>query len=119
MRCLADNVTIHINRRNAGLIIATPGRIQDFIGRKLADLRQIQMLVLDEADRMLDMGFLPAIRRIVSILPRDRQTLCYSATMEQSVAHIVHDYMREPVRVALGSVLKPAESVHLKAYEVR
>jgi ATP-dependent RNA helicase RhlE len=116
---VSEKLQIHSIRRNAGLIIATPGRLQDFIDRNLADLRQIQMLVLDEADRMLDMGFLPAIRRIVSILPRDRQTLCYSATMEQSVAHIVHDYMREPVRVALGSVLKPAESVQLKAYEVR
>ncbi len=116
---VSEKLQIHSIRRNAGLIIATPGRLQDFIDRKLADLRQIKMLVLDEADRMLDMGFLPAIRRVVSILPRDRQTLCFSATMEQSVAHIVHDYMREPVRVALGSVLKPAESVHLKAYEVR
>jgi ATP-dependent RNA helicase RhlE len=116
---VSEKLQIHSLRKNAGLIIATPGRLQDFIDRKLADLRQIQMLVLDEADRMLDMGFLPAIRRIVSILPRDRQTLCFSATMEQSVAHIVHDYMREAVRVALGSVLKPAESVHLKAYEVR
>jgi ATP-dependent RNA helicase RhlE len=116
---VSEKLQIHSLRKDAGLIIATPGRLQDFIDRKLADLRQIKMLVLDEADRMLDMGFLPAIRRIVSILPRDRQTLCFSATMEQSVAHIVHDYMREPVRVALGSVLKPAESVHLKAYEVR
>jgi len=65
------------------------------------------------------MGFLPAIRRILAILPRQRQTLCFSATMEQSVAGLVNEYMREPVRVALGSVRKPAESVQLTAYEVR
>jgi ATP-dependent RNA helicase RhlE len=106
-------------RVGAGLVIATPGRLQDFISRNLVDLKQIKILVLDEADRMLDMGFLPAIQRIVAILPRRRQTLCFSATLEQSVARLVHDYMRQPVRVELGSVLKPAESVELKAYEVR
>jgi ATP-dependent RNA helicase RhlE len=106
-------------RVGAGLVIATPGRLQDFISRNLVDLRNIKILVLDEADRMLDMGFLPAIQRIVGILPRRRQTLCFSATLEQSVARLVNDYMRQPVRVELGSVLKPAESVELKAYEVR
>ena len=116
---VSERTQIHSLRGGCGLIIATPGRLQDFIDRKLADLRQIKMLVLDEADRMLDMGFLPAIRRIVAVLPRRRQTLCFSATMEQSVANLVHEYMREPVRVALGSVLKPAESVQLTAYEVR
>ncbi len=106
-------------RAGSGLVIATPGRLQDLVNRKFADLRHIKMLVLDEADRMLDMGFLPAIRRIVALLPQRRQTLCFSATLEQSVAGLVHDYMRDPVRVALGSVLKPAESVQLTAYEVR
>ncbi len=116
---VSEKAQIQNLRAGCGLVIATPGRLQDFIDRKLADLRHIKVLVLDEADRMLDMGFLPAIRRIVSILPQRRQTLCFSATMEQSVAMLVNDYMRAPVRVALGSVLKPAESVQLKAYEVR
>jgi ATP-dependent RNA helicase RhlE len=116
---VSEKTQIHSLRSGCGLIIATPGRLQDFIDRKLAQLRNISMLVLDEADRMLDMGFLPAIRRIVDTLPTSRQTLCFSATMEQSVANLVHEYMREPVRVALGSVLKPAESVQLTAYEVR
>ena len=67
---------------------------------------------------MLDMGFLPSIRRIVSILPKERQTMCFSATMEASVAHLVKDYMRNPVRLAFGSTLKPSENVRLQAFEV-
>jgi ATP-dependent RNA helicase RhlE len=116
---VSEKAQIQNLRAGCSLIIATPGRLQDLIGRRLADLRQIKVLVLDEADRMLDMGFLPAIRRIIAILPTKRQTLCFSATMEQSVAGLVNEYMHEPVRVALGSVLKPAESVQLQAYEVR
>jgi len=116
---VSENAQIQAVRNGAGLLIATPGRLQDFIGRRVVDLKHIKLLVLDEADRMLDMGFLPAIQRILAILPKKRQTLCFSATMEQSVAGLVQNNMRDPVRVALGSVLKPAESVKLRAYEVR
>jgi ATP-dependent RNA helicase RhlE len=116
---VSEKAQIQSLRAGPELVIATPGRLQDLMTRNFADLRQVKMLVLDEADRMLDMGFLPAIRRILSTLPKRRQTLCFSATMEQSVAGLVDEYMDDPVRVALGSVLKPAESVQLKAYEVR
>jgi len=116
---VSEKAQIQSLRAGLGLVIATPGRLQDLVDRRFADLRQVKLLVLDEADRMLDMGFLPAIRRILSTLPTRRQTLCFSATMEQSVAGIINDYMQNPVRVALGSVLKPAESVQLRAYEVR
>jgi ATP-dependent RNA helicase RhlE len=116
---VSEKAQIQSLRGGCEFVIATPGRLQDFITRKFADLRQVRILVLDEADRMLDMGFLPAIRRILQILPQKRQTLCFSATMEQSVASLVADYTREPVRIALGSTLKPAESVSLEAYEVR
>jgi ATP-dependent RNA helicase RhlE len=116
---VSEKSQIQSVRSGSSLVIATPGRLQDFISRRLIDLREIKILVLDEADRMLDMGFLPAIRRILAVLPPRRQTLCFSATMEQSVASLVNDSMRDPVRVAVGSVLKPVESVRLQAYEVR
>ena len=74
---LSEQVQIQALRKGAGLIVATPGRLQDLIARSLVDLEQIEILVLDEADRMLDMGFLPAIQRIIAILPRNRQTLCF------------------------------------------
>ena len=116
---LSEKTQIQALRKGAGLIVATPGRLQDFISRGLVDLGRIEILVLDEADRMLDMGFLPAIQRIIAVLPSNRQTLCFSATMEQSVARLVQDCTRDAVRIALGSVLKPAASVELTAYEVR
>ena len=116
---VSEKAQIDSLRAGSEFVIATPGRLQDFITRKFANLRHVKILVLDEADRMLDMGFLPSIRRILQVVPEQRQTLCFSATLEQSVAALVHDYMRDPVRVALGSILKPAESVRLEAYEVR
>jgi ATP-dependent RNA helicase RhlE len=116
---LSETTQIQALRKGSSLIIATPGRLQDFIDRKLINLRGVRILVLDEADRMLDMGFLPAIQRILSVLPANRQTLCFSATMEQSVARLVNDYTHQAARIALGSVLKPAASVKLTAFEVR
>lgn len=104
--------------RAAQLVIATPGRLEDFLRRKLVKLSSTEVLVLDEADRMLDMGFLPAIRRIAENLPRQRQTICFSATLDPAVAHIVSDFLRDPQRVELGSTSKPAASVKLQAFEV-
>jgi ATP-dependent RNA helicase RhlE len=105
-------------RKGAALVVATPGRLEDFLDRRLVTLSGVNTLVLDEADRMLDMGFLPAIRRIVGHLPKERQTLCFSATMEGAVTQLVQDYTRNPVRLKLGSTLKPAENVRLQAFEV-
>jgi ATP-dependent RNA helicase RhlE len=116
---VSEKAQIQSLRAGSGLVIATPGRLQDLMNRKFVNLQHVKILVLDEADRMLDMGFLPAIRRILSALPKQRQTLCFSATMELSVAGLVSENTRNPVRLALGSVLKPAESIQLKAYEVR
>jgi ATP-dependent RNA helicase RhlE len=105
-------------RRGARLVVATPGRLEDYLERKLVSLTGVTTLVLDEADRMLDMGFLPAIRRIVAKVPRERQTLCFSATMAEAVAKLVKDYTRNPVRLSFGSTLKPSENVRLQAFEV-
>src|SRR4030095_2291741 len=115
---LSEKQQLHSLRRGARVVVATPGRLEDFLDRRLVDFRGLRMLVLDEADRMMDMGFMPAVRRIVGALPKNRQTMCFSATLEASVAHLVTDYLRRPVRVAIGSVLKPSENVRVQAFEV-
>ena len=115
---LAEGNQLSALRRGARLVVATPGRLQDFLDRRLISFQTLQVLILDEADRMLDMGFLPALRRIAKVLPKDRQTMCFSATLEASVAHLVSDYARNPVRLAFGSTLKPSESVRVRAFEV-
>jgi ATP-dependent RNA helicase RhlE len=115
---LSEGPQLMALKKGARLVVATPGRLQDYLDRRLVRFDGLRTLVLDEADRMLDMGFLPAIRRIAAVLPRERQTMCFSATMEASVAHLVNDYMRKPVRIALGSTLKPSENVRVQAFEV-
>jgi len=115
---LSQGPQLNAIRKGARLVVATPGRLEDYLDRGLVQFSALQTLVLDEVDRMLDMGFLPAIRRIAAILPKERQTMCFSATLEASVAHLVKDYTRNPVRLAFGSTLKPSENVRLQAFEV-
>jgi ATP-dependent RNA helicase RhlE len=115
---LAERAQLDAIRRGARLIVATPGRLEDYLKRKLVRLDQVKILVLDEVDRMLDMGFQPAIARIAAMLPAVHQTLCYSATLEGSVKEVAHKYLKDPVRVEIGSVLKPAENIELRTFEV-
>jgi ATP-dependent RNA helicase RhlE len=105
-------------RKGAHVVIATPGRLNDFLERNLVKLGSARTLVLDEADRMLDMGFLPTIKRIMAALPADRQTVFCSATIESSVAHLISSHLKNPVRIAVGSTTKPAEHIDLHVYEV-
>ena len=115
---MAEGPQLDTIRRGARLIVATPGRLEDYIKRRLVKLDTIKMLVFDEVDRMLDMGFQPAIARICAELPKQRQTLCYSATLEGQVRQVAQQYLSNPVRIEIGSVSKPAESVDLRAFEV-
>jgi ATP-dependent RNA helicase RhlE len=115
---LAEQSQLQAIRRGARLIVATPGRLEDFLKRKLVRLEGVKILVLDEVDRMLDMGFQPAIARIATTLPAVRQTLCYSATLEGAVKDVARKYLNNPARVEIGSVLKPAENVELRTFEV-
>jgi len=105
-------------RKGARVLIATPGRLGDYLGRGLVNLSGVRILVLDEADRLLDMGFLPAIEKIMALLPAGRQTLFFSATIESSVRHLVARPVPNGVRVQVGSAAKPAEQVDLHLYEV-
>ena len=116
---LAEGPQLEAIRRGAQLIVATPGRLEDFLDRKLVNLSGIKMLVLDEVDRMLDMGFKPAIRRIAAALPADRQTLCYSATLSPEIRDVARDYLKNPVRIEIGSVLKPCPTSSCKPSKSR
>lgn len=115
---LAEEPQLRSIRQGARILVATPGRLEDFLERRLVNLGRVRILVLDEVDRMLDMGFQPAIRRIAAALPPVRQTLCYSATLEGAVRQVASSYLKNPARVEIGSVLKPAENVKLQTFEV-
>jgi ATP-dependent RNA helicase RhlE len=105
-------------RNGSQVLIATPGRLSDFMGRNLVDLRAVRILVLDEADRMLDMGFLPTVKKIIAATPPDRQMLLFSATIQSSVKHLVETHVRNAVRVEAGDTSKPIEKIELHLYEV-
>jgi superfamily II DNA/RNA helicase len=95
----------------AHIVIATPGRLQDLAERRLVDLGHLRILVLDEADRMLDMGFQPQVDRIVRRVPKDRQTMFFSATLDGAVGNLARAYTREPIRHEVESETETVEGV--------
>ncbi len=115
---LSENNQLDQLDRGPRLVVATPGRLEDFLRRRSVNLASVEMFVLDEVDRMLDMGFLPAIRRIVGAIPKTRQTMCYSATLDANIREIVRDYVQNPVRVEIGTTSKPSDRVELRVYTV-
>ncbi len=115
---VSERTQLNAIRKGARVLIATPGRLYDFLSRNLVNLSGVRMLVLDEADRMLDMGFLPTVDRILSATGAGRQTLLFSATIESSVKRLVETHVRNAVRIEIGSTTRPVETVDLHLYEV-
>ncbi len=115
---LSENTQLDQLERGPRLVVATPGRLEDFLRRRAVNLNAVEMFVLDEVDRMLDMGFLPAIRRIAGAVPKTRQTMCYSATLDANIREVVKDYVNNPVRVEIGVTSKPSDRVELRVYTV-
>jgi ATP-dependent RNA helicase RhlE len=106
-------------RSGVDLVVATPGRLIDLIGQRAGNFSGVEFLVLDEADRMLDMGFLPQIRQIVKALPQKRQTLMFSASLSREIEKLTHEFQRSPKIVEIGRRANPAETVTQFVYEVR
>jgi ATP-dependent RNA helicase RhlE len=105
-------------RRGVDILVATPGRLLDHVQQKTVDLRQVEILVLDEADRMLDMGFIHDIRRILALLPATRQNLLFSATFPDEIRKLAGSFMKDPVTVEVARRNTPAELVGQVAHPV-
>jgi ATP-dependent RNA helicase RhlE len=105
-------------RRGVDIVVATPGRLLDHVEQRTMDLRQVEILVLDEADRMLDMGFIPTIRRILALLPAKRQNLLFSATFPDEIRKLANSFMHDPVTVEVAPRNRPVELIAQCAYSV-
>ena len=115
---VSERPQIQALRSGTEMVIATPGRLLDLMGQRCANFTNLEHLVLDEADRMLDMGFLPAIRRIIQALPKKRQTLLFSATLSKEIEALTHEFQHHPKTVQIGRRSNPAETVTQLVYEV-
>ncbi|PWK38129.1 DEAD/DEAH box helicase [Cupriavidus plantarum] len=105
-------------RRGVEILVATPGRLLDHVQQKSVNLSQVQMLVLDEADRMLDMGFLPDLQRIINLLPAQRQTLLFSATFSPEIKRLAASYLKQPVTIEVARSNSTNENVRQMVYQV-
>ncbi|MEP6716315.1 MAG: DEAD/DEAH box helicase, partial [Terriglobia bacterium] len=115
---MSEAKQIQALRRGAQVLIATPGRLQDFLDRNLVSLEAVRIVVLDEADRMLDMGFQPAVESILRKTAKERQTMFFSATFEGGAERLISKYMKNPVRITVGSTTRPADRIEMHLYEV-
>ncbi len=98
------------------IIVATPGRLIDYMRQGVISLSKTRIVVLDEADRMLDMGFMPDVRRILRKTPRGRQTALFSATFPEPIAYLAQEFLRDPKRIAIGTVATPAEGITQRVF---
>ena len=115
---VGEQPQIRALRAGTDIVIACPGRLLDLMGQRCADFSQLKFLVLDEADRMLDMGFLPSIKRIINALPKQRQTLMFSATLSKEIEALTHEFQRSPKVIQIGRRSNPAETVTQLVYEI-
>ena len=106
-----ENPQIAALRRGIDVLVATPGRLEDLMGQKIIRLHQVEILILDEADHMLDIGFIHALKRIVKTVPQKRQTLMFSATMPREIRELADEWLRHPAHVQVAPVSTPAEDV--------
>lgn len=113
-----EDAQIKVLRKGVHIIVATSGRLLDLIGRQQIDFSALEMLVLDEADRMLHMGFLPDIEKIAAIIPKRRQTLMFSATFPKEVESLARRFQYQPKMVQIGKRSNPADTVAQCVYEV-
>ncbi len=115
------NIKSQLNalRRGVDIIIATPGRLMDHMQRRSIDFRHIEVLVLDEADRMLDMGFINDVRKIVVALPKKRQTLFFSATVSPKIKVLATGILKSPEMIQIGRPRNPIETITQHIYPVR
>jgi len=111
------NPQIQTLQRGVEIVVACPGRLLDHVEQRTIDLSKVEVLVLDEADHMFDMGFLPDIRRILRFLPKKRQTLLFSATMPDAIHDLAHDVLHEPIKIKIGHSA-PATSVKQMLFPV-
>jgi ATP-dependent RNA helicase RhlE len=105
-------------RRGVELLVATPGRLLDLHQRKEVDLSEVELLVLDEADRMLDMGFWPDVRRIISFLPEQRQNMLFSATLGRDIMRIAEPLLKNPIRIEVAPSATPVDAIDQAIYPV-
>ncbi|WP_040485244.1 DEAD/DEAH box helicase [Lutibaculum baratangense] len=116
---VSANRQIKALQRGVDVLVATPGRLADLMAQNAVNIDRVEMFVLDEADRMLDMGFLPEIRRIVAHLPKERQSLFFSATMPKPIADLANTLLKDPVQVAVTPVARTADRIAQRVVHVQ